>query len=78
MKALEAHNCNSASIAAVRCCAVQNPPFVVEYQQTEFKPEIHQRFISADPDNDKISSYVWPGLFDDDQGACLVRGVVIT
>ena len=57
---------------------VQNPPFTVEYQLTEFKPECHQRFISADPDIDRISSYVWPGLFEEDSGVCLVKGVVIT
>ena len=59
---------------------MQSPPYVIEYQLTEFQVECHQRFVIADPENQKILSYVWPGLFDDedDNGACLVRGVVIT
>jgi len=68
----------ASAISIAWCCSVQSPPLIIEYTTLDFKTEFHSRFITADAENEKIVSYVWPGLLDEETGTCLSRAVVIT
>ena len=57
---------------------IQNPPMVLNYHETDFSPELHTRFHSADSSSEVIICYQWPTLIHQTSGAVLIKGIVIT
>lgn len=56
----------------------QVPSYVIEYEERQFRNDLHVRFHLARPENDLIQTYLWPALLEGENGPCVQKGVVIT
>ena len=56
----------------------QVPSYVIEYEERQFRGDLHVRFHLSRPENDLIQTYLWPALLEGENGPCVQKGVVIT
>ena len=56
----------------------QVPVYTIEYENRNFRPDLHVRFHSSDPENETIRTYLWPALLEGKDGPCVQKGVVVT
>lgn len=57
---------------------VQNPPFVIDYDNTIFDENLHERFYLSNPESSIILSFIWPTLLEGEGGPCAFKGVITT
>ncbi|XP_014667833.1 PREDICTED: uncharacterized protein LOC106809307 [Priapulus caudatus] len=56
----------------------QIPAFSIEYESSVFTPELHERHHTSDQYSDRILTYLWPSLIENERGPCVYKGVVVT
>ena len=57
---------------------LQVPVYVIEYENRNFRPDLHVRHHTSDAKFDQIRTYLWPALREGKDGPCVQKGVVIT
>jgi len=58
--------------------STQNPTYTIEYEEREFKPDMHVKFHSSDTNGTTVRTYIWPALREGDIGPVVHKAVVIT
>ncbi|XP_041369983.1 uncharacterized protein LOC121383942 [Gigantopelta aegis] len=58
--------------------SVQKTPFVIVYDSRTFTEDLHNRFHTSDPEENRIQCFLWPCLMEGHNGSCVHKGVVIT
>lgn len=58
--------------------STQSPSYSIEYEEREFKPDMHVKFHSSDTSGTSVRTYIWPALKEGETGPVVHKAVVIT
>jgi len=58
--------------------STQVPSYTIEYEEREFRPDMHVKFHSSDSSGTTVRTYIWPALKEGDLGPVVHKAVVIT
>jgi len=58
--------------------STQSPAYTIEYEEREYRPDMHVKFHSSDTTGTTVRTYIWPALKEGDSGPVVHKAVVIT